>query len=134
LNRSAQKAALQLESFCFAHWRIVSLDNRAGSQNFGDRVGNHGFTLIHRQSQRLEHQEFAIAVDNYSGQAVALAPDNSPDLWIDLSAVAVFRSLRDPTLEEIEIETLPLPGETAGHDLRFRVVNRAADQLITPVL
>jgi hypothetical protein len=41
--------------------------------------------------------------------------------------------LRDPALEKIDIQILPPPGKPPGHDLRFAVVNRAADQVISSV-
>lgn len=37
-------------------------------------------------------------------------------------------------MKEVEIESLFAPGKPASHDLRLRVVNRAADQVIPAVL
>src|SRR5207237_3520031 len=51
-----------------------------------------------------------------------------------MSPRAVFSGLCDAAFEEIKIEILPLSRETAGGDLRFGIVNRAADQTIAPVL
>ncbi len=68
------------------------------------------------------------------GNPVALAPDDATKLWIDASSRAVFRGLRDPPLEEIQIEILSPPRETPRHNLRFAVVNCAADQMILTVL
>ena len=75
----------------------------------------------------------AVAIDDHAGQSVALAPDHAAKLIVDLAPFAVFGRLRDPALEEIKIEVLFPPRKTPRHDLRFRIVNRAADQMVLAV-
>src|SRR6266446_1833011 len=50
-----------------------------------------------------------------------------------MSSRAVFRRLCNPSLKEIEVKILFSPRETSGHDLRFRIVDRAADQMILAI-
>jgi hypothetical protein len=74
-----------------------------------------------------------VAIDNYTRQPIALAPDDAAKPQIDSTPLPVLQGLRDPALEKIEIEVLPPPGKSTGYDLRFAVVNGAADQVISSV-
>src|ERR1044071_8670512 len=53
---------------------------------------------------------------------------------MDISPVAILCRLRDAAPKEIKVEILPAPGETARYNLRFRIVNGAADQAVLAVL
>ena len=72
----------------------------------------------------------AVAIDDHARQSVALAPDHAAKFRIDLAADAVICRLCDSALKKIEIEVLSLPRKTACDDLRFRIINRTADQMI----
>ena len=75
----------------------------------------------------------AVTIDDHAGQAVAFAPDDATKLGVDIASRAIFRRLRDPALKKIQIEILPATRETPRHNLRFAVVDRAADQMIAAV-
>ncbi len=75
----------------------------------------------------------AIAIDDHAGKSIALAPDDAAKLQIDTSSRSVFGGLRDTAAKEVQIEVLFPPRETSPHNLRFRVINRAADQMIPAV-
>jgi hypothetical protein len=76
----------------------------------------------------------AIAIDDHSRQTVALAPDDAAQPRIYFPPFPVCHGLPDPALEKIEIKILPPPRKTPGYDLRFAVVDRAAQQPILAIL
>src|SRR6185369_5391689 len=84
--------------------------------------------------QRLQNKMLAVAIDDHTRQSVALAPNHATKSIVDLSPFAILSRLRDPAFEEVEIEILFSPRKSARHDLRFGIVNRAADQMITAIL
>ena len=92
------------------------------------------FPLIHRQGQGLEHETIAVAIDDHPGQSVALAPDEAAELRIDSAPRSVLDRLRNSPLEEIEIELLSPARKPARNDLRFGVVNRAAEKTVATIL
>jgi hypothetical protein len=81
----------------------------------------------------LEHEIIVVAIDDHAGKPVALAPRDPTKVWIDTSSRSVFGGLCDAAIKEVQIEILFPPREAPRHDLRFRVVNRAADQMILTV-
>ena len=89
---------------------------------------------VHRQRERLQNEIVAVTIDDHARQTVAFAPHNAPQFWIDTSPVAIFGSLRDAALEEIQIEILSSSRKTARDNLRFRIVNRAPNQMIAAIL
>jgi hypothetical protein len=91
-------------------------------------------SLVHRERQRLEDKLIAVTIDNYSRESVTLAPDDPAEPRIDPTPRPIFDRLCDPPLEKIEIQILAPPRESPGDDLRFAVVNRAADQAVSSVL
>jgi hypothetical protein len=90
--------------------------------------------LIHREGEGLQDEAIAVTIDDQPGQSVALAPDEPTEPGIDPPSRPIFHRLGDPALEEIEIEILFPARETPGHDLRFRIVNGAPNEVIAPVL
>ncbi len=76
---------------------------------------------------------FTVTIDDYSWEPIALTPDNAAKPWIDMSSRAVFGRLCNPSRKEIKVKILFSPRETSGYDLRFRIVDRAADQMILAV-
>src|SRR5262249_48624166 len=89
---------------------------------------------FHCQRQGLQNEMIAISVDDHTGNTVTFAPYNATQFWIDMSPVAIVGSLRDAAPEEIKIKILPPPREAARDNLRFGIVNGAADQAILTVL
>src|SRR6266581_3106840 len=89
---------------------------------------------VHRQRERLQNEMIAVAIDDHAGKTVAFAPNDAAQVWIDISPVAILGRLCDAASEEIKVEVLPAPRETARHNLRFRIVNGAADEAILTVL
>src|ERR1700730_7621216 len=130
---SLQTAGTKSESFGFPCRRIVSLNNSFPSEKIDNRGDDQRFLQIHRHRQGLENEIFAVAIENHAWKSIALAPNDSPEVRIDLSPIAVIGSLGNSAFEEIEIEVLTLPGKSAGHDLGFRIVNCTADQLVAAV-
>ncbi len=92
------------------------------------------FSLIHRQRERLQNKQIAIAIDNNSGESVALAPDDATEPRIDSAPLPVLDRLRDPALKKIEIQLLSSARKSAGHDLRFGVVDRAPKKTVASIL
>jgi hypothetical protein len=46
----------------------------------------------------------------------------------------IFDRLRNPALEKIRIQILPVPREPAGNNLRTGIENAHAEELVAPVL
>src|SRR6266513_623279 len=89
---------------------------------------------VHRQRERLQHEIVAVTIDDHARKTVAFAPYQAAQFCVDVSPVPVFGSLLDAAPAKIEIEILPSSRETARNDLRFRIVNRAPNQMIFAVL
>ena len=89
---------------------------------------------VHRQRERLHHKIVAVPVDDQPGKSVAFAPNNAAKPWIEMSPRTVFCRLCDSAFEEIQIQVLFPSRETARHNLRLGIVNRATDQMILTVL
>ena len=110
------------------------IDCRAGAPPAVlQRLDDQALSQVHPQRQRLQDRVIAVAIDDHARQSIALAPDDAAKSRIDPAPLPILHGLRDPALEKIEIEVLPPPRESPGHDLRFAVVNRAADQVISSV-
>ena len=75
-----------------------------------------------------------IAIHDQSRHTIALAPDQPAEAQIHAASFPVLDGLRDPALEKIQIEVLPSARKAPGHDLRFAIVNRAADQMVPAIL
>src|SRR6478735_9929213 len=89
---------------------------------------------IHRQRERLQDKIAAVTIDDHARKTVAFAPHHAAQLCIDVSPVPVFGSLLDAAPEKILIKVLPSSRETARDTLRFRIVNRAPNQMVFAVL
>src|SRR5712692_11622209 len=113
---------------------VVPLDNVPRAQHFCHRVQDRVFPHVHRERQRLQYETITIAIDNHSRQSIAFAPDDAAKLRIDSASRSIFGGLGDAALKKIEIKILFAARETPRHDLRLAVVNRAANQVILPVL
>jgi hypothetical protein len=125
----------QLQPLGFADRRIVSFDDRdVAPEQTPYRRHDQIFSQVHRERKRLQNKMIAVPIDNHAWQTVALAPDNTTQRWIDVSTIAILGSLLNSPPEEIVIKILPPPREPARDNLRFRIVNRAADQVIFPIL
>ena len=61
------------------------------------------------------------------GKSVAFAPNDAAKPRIDASPRTVFCRLRDSAFEEIQVQILFPARETARHNLRLGIVNRATD-------
>ena len=59
----------------------------------------------------------AVAINDHAGKTVAFAPNNATQVWIHASPVPILGGLRDAASEEINVEILPAPGETARYNL-----------------
>ena len=129
-----EHAGSQLQSFRTAHRRIVALDDRSRAEHASQRLDDQLLPHVHRERQRLQHELIAVAIDDHARQSVALAPDHSAQPRIHAATRAIFHRLCDAALEKIEIERLFPARETPRHDLRFAVVDRAADEVILAVL
>src|SRR5205807_7744111 len=102
-------------------------DDYDRSEKIDNRSDEQLFSLVHRERQRLEHEIIVVAVENHTRQAVAFAPNDPSQFWIDLPPVAILICLCDSPFKKIEIEVLPLPREAPRDDLRFGIVDRASD-------
>ncbi len=146
---AAQNPAAQFHSFRATHRRVVALDDLQGGRSawpvalgrwsarpttIFQRPNDQLFSLIHREGERLQNEMVAVAIDDHAGQPIALAPDQPAKSRIDPAPRPILDRLRDSALEKIEIELLFPAREPPGHDLRFRVVDRAPDQMVATVL
>src|SRR6476660_2855857 len=107
--------------------RFQRIGHRREADATFNRLHNRILSHVQRQCERLQNEMIAVAIDDHAGKTVAFAPNDATQIWIDVSPVAILGSLRDAALEEIKVEILPPPGETARQNLRFRIVNGAAD-------
>ena len=82
----------------------------------------------------MQNKIIAIPINDQPGQPVALAPNQAAESRVQAATRSIFDRLRDSALEEIEIEILFPAREPARHDLGFRIIDRAPDQVIPPVL
>src|SRR5205814_4454128 len=89
---------------------------------------------LHRERQRLQNNMVALTIRDHARQSIALAPDNATKPRIDSVPRPIFRRLRDSALEKIEIEVLFPARKSARYDLRFAVVDRAAEQPVFSIL
>jgi len=128
-----QNARDQFKSFCLSDRRVVPLDDCDASEQIDNRADDERLAQIHSQGQGLQNEIVVVTIKDYAGQAVALAPNHAAKFWIDLSAIAIVGRLRDPALEEIEVEVLPLARKTACYNLRFGIVDRAPNQMVLAV-
>ena len=65
----------------------------------------------------------AITVDDETGYAVRLTPNESRKCFIDPRLFAMSDGLADAASEKIEIKILATPGETASDNLRKRIID-----------
>ena len=75
----------------------------------------------------------AVAVDDQARDAIRFAPDEAAEPWVDLLALAVFDRLADAAGEKVEIEVLAAARESAGDDLRLRVVDGRAERAVAKI-
>ena len=87
------------------------------AEDIDDGSGNQILSHVHRAREGLQNEMIAIAIGDHAGKSVAFAPDDATQFWIDVSSVPVLGSLRDATSEEINVEILPAPRETARYNL-----------------
>ena len=92
------------------------------------------FRMSIAKRERLQDEIVAVTIDDHARKTVAFAPHHAAQLCIDVSPVPVFGSLLDAAPEKILIKVLPSPRETARNNLRFRIVNRAPNQMVFAVL
>src|SRR5262249_58637632 len=84
---------------------------------------------VHRQCKRLQDEIVAVTIHNHAWKTVAFAPHHTTQLCIDLSAVPILGSLRNPAPKKIEIEVLPSTRETARNNLRFGIEDGASNKM-----
>ena len=126
---SEQHAGLRFHSFNPPDRGIVALNYRSNRRSEGafESFNDECLSKVHRQRQSLQNHLVAVAIDDHAGQTVALAPNYAAQPRIDTSPRAIFNRLGDSALEKIQIEVLSSPRKAPRHDLRFAVVDRAAD-------
>ena len=135
LRRLAADHAFDLiEAFREAHRALVALHDAARLQNLVQRLHDHVLTLRHAERERLQHQKIAVAVHDHAGQTVGLAPDEAAQAQIDSGGLARLHRALDASREEVLVEVLAAVGEKAGADLRFGIVNGAAERLSAHIL
>ena len=126
---------MQFQSFGPAHRSVVPLDDRnLLSEKIGHRIRNQFLSHVHCQRQRLQNEMVTVAVDDYAGQSVALAPNQAAKSIVYSAPFTIFGRLRDPAFEKIEIKVLLPSREAPRHNLRLGIIDRAADQMIAPIL
>jgi len=103
---SALLAGTRIEFIC---GRIVSLDDRYRAKKIDNRIRDQILSQVHCKRDGLQHEIIAISIDDYPGQAVALAPDHAAKFRIHRSSFPVFCCLRDPAFEEIQVKILLSP-------------------------
>jgi hypothetical protein len=132
-----QHTDLRLHSFRPPDWSIVPLNNRLQAGRVACRLqclDDQRLPLVHPQRQRLQDEVVPISIHDHARQTVALAPDHATQTRVHPAPRAILHRLRDAALKKIEIEFLPSPRKASGHDLRFAVIDRAADQPVFPIL
>ena len=131
---SDENAGPEFHALCRSDGRIVSLDHAIRLRQLGENLRNRLPVQVHRLRQGLEHEDFAVAIHDDAGQAVALTPHNPQQIPATTGFLPVFQRLRDPPVEKIRVQILPAPGEPPHDNLRLRVVNPDAQQLVPSVL
>ena len=131
---AADDAFDEFHAFGLTHGAFVALDDAAWLQEVVEGLDDEVFAQIHREGERLEHEEVAVAVDDDAGEAVGLAPDEAAEVQIDVGGFAHLDGALDAAREEVEIEILAAVGEQTRGDLRHRVVDGAAEGLAAHVL
>src|SRR6266480_4879346 len=130
----AQNAGAEFQSFRLANGRVVSFDNSDVAEEIDHCSRDQILSHVHRQRERLQDEIVAVTIDDHARKTVAFAPHHAAQLWIDVSPVPVFGSLRDAAPKKILIKVLPSSRETTRNNLRFRIVNGAPNQMIFAVL
>jgi hypothetical protein len=54
----------------------------------------------------LQDEVIAVTIDDHARKAVAFAPHNAAQFWVNVSPIAILGSLRDAAPEKIGIEIL----------------------------
>src|SRR5205823_14719853 len=78
-----QNSGSKFETFRLSDSRIIALDDRDRSKKIDNRRDDERFPQIHRQGQGLQNEIVAVAVEDYPGQTVALAPNHAAQFRID---------------------------------------------------
>ena len=101
---------------------------------FGEHFRDQFPAQVHRLRECLQHNDLPVAVGDHARKPVALAPDKTEEIHATTGLRAVFQGLPDPPAEKILVQILPPAGEPPHDDLRSRVVNPHAQQLVPSVL
>lgn len=124
----------RLQPLGLANRRVVSLDDRFRLKNSVQSFDNQFFSLIHGHCQRLKDEMRAVAIDHQSGQTVGLAPDQAVNGLGESHRLPQRERPFDSALEKVRVQILFSPRETAGHDLRVRIVDRRTERPVFNVL
>src|SRR5205085_2450204 len=108
------------QSLCFADWRVVSFDDDDVPKQIDRRSSDKILSHIHPERECLQNEMIAVTIDDHTRQTVAFAPHNAAHCRIDMTPVAVFRSLRNAATKEIRVQILSSPRKTTRDNLRFR--------------
>ena len=99
-----------------------------------ERLSIEAMTTTTDRGAGTAHVLVTVAVDDYAGQSVALAPNQAAKSIVYSAPFTIFGRLRDPAFEKIEIKVLLPSREAPRHNLRLGIIDRAADQMIAPIL
>ena len=80
----------RLHPFRSPHRGVVALDHRGRREQLDERGHQVRFPLVHRDRQCLEHEMIVVTVHDDTRQAVAFAPNQPAQAWIDSTPVPVF--------------------------------------------
>ena len=124
----------RLHAFGLAERGIVTQDDGGGGEQRDEGLADDVAAQVHGQGQRLDAEVGAVAIDDEAGQAVAFAPDEAAEEFIEAAAAAMLDGLADAAGEEIQVEVLAAAGEAAGDDLGVRVIDRGAERAVAKIL
>ena len=77
---------------------------------------------------------FAVLVDDDTGEAIGLTPDEATEIWVDPEALAVGDGLADSAGKEFLVKLLEAAGNSSSDNLGIWIVDAAAQGAVLEIL
>src|SRR5207247_3207853 len=120
----------EFQAFQFAHPAIIPEENGARPVAVHDNVRDKRLKAVGRLDEALNDQAVSVAIDNPSGQKVALAVDPPAEKRIDAQSLAQTIGQGETLLEERLIDSSVAAAQKTKRDLRLRAEERLAQNRV----
>ena len=123
-----------LNTLCHQHGGVIADNDAARVKQIAQDILDKPQTLVHGHRERLHHQHIGIAVDDETGQAIALAPHKAHHFLPRKPAFAQHGCLGNAAGKEIAVQVLLTTGEAARHNLRMRIIHGRSQVTVALIL